>query len=105
MGFFSSLFGGGLSDVVRDAAKEAISNGARIIDVRTPAEYNAGHVENAINVPVKSISSRLGEIGSPSQPVVLYCRSGARSAMAKRTLVSSGYTSVFDIGSISNWPL
>lgn len=105
MGFFGNLFGGGLSQDVRDGAKAAISKGARIIDVRTPSEFSSGHVVQAINVPLRYIPSSLRKVGKPTRPVVLYCRSGSRSSVAKRMLESNGYTAVYDVGAISNWPL
>jgi len=105
MGFFGNIFGRSLSPDVRAGAKAAISKGARIIDVRTPDEFSSGHVANAINIPLQYIPSSLSKVGKPTRPVVLYCRSGSRSSAAKRMLESNGFTAVFDMGAISNWPL
>lgn len=62
-----------------------------IIDVREPYEYQVGHVDGALNIP-------LGDIQSVDLPkdeeIVVYCRSGARSAQAQQTLQSMGYTHV-----------
>lgn len=62
-----------------------------IIDVREPFEYQAGHVDGAVNIPV-------GEIQSVELPrdeaIVVYCRSGARSGMAQQALQAMGYTNV-----------
>lgn len=101
MSFFSSLFGGG-ADIQR--ARELLGRGALILDVRSPAEFASGHVEGAVNIPVDVLSSRLSQVGPTTRPVVLYCRSGARSASAASMLRQAGYTEVADVGAMSNFP-
>ncbi len=66
------------------------------IDVREPFEFSAGHVENAINVPLGYISQDNESLQSidKSTKVVLYCRSGARAEQAKSVLQSLGFTDV-----------
>lgn len=83
-------------------AKEAIKAGAKLVDVRTPEEFEAGHLPNAVNVPVDELTSRLGAIGPKDEPVVVYCRSGSRSARAKQLLLDAGFSRVLDLGSIRN---
>lgn len=61
-----------------------------LVDVRTPAEYAEAHAEGAINIPVQELPRRMGEL-QRSRPVVVYCRSGARSAAAATMLRSAGY--------------
>lgn len=70
--------------------------GARVVDVRTPAEFAEGHVPGAVNVPFDEIARRAGEVGPKDAPVVLYCRSGRRSGVAAETLRALGYTKVYD---------
>lgn len=53
--------------------------GHLLIDVRTPAEFASGHIAGAVNIPVDELASRLSEVPQ-GQPVVVYCRSGNRSA-------------------------
>lgn len=76
--------------------------GAKIYDVRTVQEYADGHFEDAINWPVEKIQA--GEL--PDVPkdtkVYVYCRSGNRSSTAASALKNNGYTSVVDLGGLSD---
>jgi len=73
-----------------------------LIDVRTPGEFAGGHIEGAININVQEIGQRLDEIPS-DKPIVLYCRSGNRSAQAARILDGAGFEGVYDLGGIQAW--
>lgn len=73
-----------------------------LIDVRTPEEFAGGHIEGAVNIPVDALASRLSEVPA-GQPIVLYCRSGNRSATASRILVDAGYTGIYDLGGLQGW--
>lgn len=73
-----------------------------LIDVRTPDEFASGHIQGALNIPVESLESRLSEVPS-GQPIVVYCRSGNRSATASQILAGEGYTSIYDLGGINAW--
>jgi len=84
-------------------ARAAVAAGARLVDVRTPEEFAAGHLPNAINVPVSELEGRLAELGPKEGALVVYCRSGARSSRAKRLLESAGFQSVLDLGAMGNW--
>jgi len=85
-----------------EEAREYLKRGALVIDVRTQAEFNSGHLRNAKNIPLQQIES-----GSPlpledkNQVLLLHCQSGMRSARAKKLLIGMGYVSVFDLGSYS----
>lgn len=83
-------------------AKDAMKAGAKLVDVRTPGEYGAGHLQGALNIPVDELAARIAEIGAKNEPVVVYCRSGKRSARAKGILVDAGFTNVHDLGAMSN---
>lgn len=85
------------------AARALVADGAKLIDVRTPEEFAAGHVEGAANIPVDQLGTRLKEVGPSTTPVVVYCRSGVRSARATRTLRGAGFEAVHDLGAMSNW--
>lgn len=73
-----------------------------LIDVRTPQEFADGHIPGAVNIPVDALASRLAEVPQ-GQPVVVYCRSGNRSATASQILAGAGYTSIYDMGAIFDW--
>ena len=80
-----------------------VANGATLLDVRSAAEFGSGHLDGARNIPVDDLPSRMAEVGPKDTPVVVYCRSGARSARAKSVLVAAGYTKVEDLGAMSRW--
>ncbi len=84
-------------------ARELVASGAALIDVRSPGEYSSGHIDGARNIPVGEVGARLDEIGPKDAPLVVYCRSGARSASAKSTLEGAGFTNVHDLGAMSRW--
>lgn len=88
----------------RQSVAALISEGAHVIDVRTPEEYSAGHYEGARNIPLSELSRRVNEIGARDDAVVLYCRTGSRSAMAANELRSAGFTSVVNAGGLSRMP-
>lgn len=71
-----------------------------IIDVRTESEYKSGHLKEAVNIPVDKISSI--EYDKDTK-IIVYCRSGSRSANAAKMLSEMGYSKVLDMGGIINW--
>lgn len=77
--------------------------GAKIIDVRTAEEYNSGHLAGAINIPHDQIGEKIARVTTnKSEPLLIHCRSGKRSAVATATLEARGYTNVIDLGSLDN---
>ena len=85
-------------------ARALVAAGARVVDVRTPQEFASGHVPGAINIPYEEIGKRASEIGPPSTPVVLYCRTGRRSGIAAGALQKAGFSKVYDFKSVTAWP-
>lgn len=73
-----------------------------LIDVRTPEEFNSGHIPGAINIDVQALHRRLKDVPR-DRAVVLYCRSGNRSNQAARLLRQAGYTEVYNLGGIGEW--
>lgn len=84
--------------------QDKIKAGARVVDVRTPEEFIDGHHELAINIPVGQLATRLEELGAKTDPLVLYCASGARSAAAARLLKLSGFVDVLNAGGLADMP-
>jgi len=82
-------------------ARQLVGSGATLLDVRTPEEFGAGHLDGAINISVDSLAARLAEIPRDRE-LVVYCRSGKRSARAASILVGAGHK-VRDLGPISAW--
>jgi rhodanese-related sulfurtransferase len=93
MSFLKKLFGGSSVDL-----KELVKNGAQIIDVRTPSEFQSGHIKGAINIPLQSVDKSLAKI-KKDKPVITCCASGMRSASAKSILRSKGFAEVHNGGS------
>jgi phage shock protein E len=89
---FGFLFG-------KNKIKEAIKNGAVIIDVRTPHEYDNGRIPRSINIPVDRVAASIERIRSMKKPVIVVCNSGTRSGQAKEILRSAGLTEVYNGGS------
>ena len=80
--------------------KDLVKRGAMVIDVRTQAEYNTGHLSQAFNMPVDEIEGLLpGKVKDKSRVILLHCKTGLRSKKAKDMLTRQGYTNVFDLGS------
>ena len=74
-----------------------------VLDVRSPQEYAEGHVPGAVNVPHDQLASRLDEVPK-DKDVVLYCRSGRRSALAADVLAANGYTRLSHLeGDMQAW--
>jgi phage shock protein E len=92
-----------LGKIDGERARSLVSAGAKLIDVRTPAEFAAGHIEGARNIPLDAIPSHAAAIAAEQRPVVVYCASGMRSATAKRVLKASGVREVHDLGSMARW--
>jgi phage shock protein E len=88
---------------VQAEAWKAIRDGALLVDVRTRPEFDRGHLEGALLVPHDEIVSRAAELGDDrDRTIVLYCRTGNRSARAKRALEDLGYTHVINAGGYEN---
>lgn len=96
-GLLSALFGSKNSPELI----EAIKNGAYLVDVRTPAEYTAGSVPGAVNIPLDKINGQMKKFKGKKN-IVLFCASGARSGSAKSILERNGIENVFNAGSVGN---
>ena len=73
-----------------------------LIDVRTKEEYESGHLENAINIPVDIVLSKIGEYASKDTKIIIYCQSGKRATTAFETLKNNGYKNIYNLGSINS---
>ena len=75
---------------------------AVLIDVRTAEEFNEGHLDNAINVSSTVIKFNIkAHVTDLETPIIVYCRSGRRSAESADILVNLGYKNVYDMGGIT----
>jgi rhodanese-related sulfurtransferase len=73
-----------------ESVAEFIEKGAVIIDVRTPGEFQGGHIKGSKNIPLNTISSKINEIKNLNKPVLACCASGMRSSQATSILKSNG---------------
>jgi len=69
---------------------EVLKRDPMIIDVRSPFEYEQGHIQRSVNIPVNELKKKLGDIKRSGSPVIVVCRSGARSKMAAEFLQQAG---------------
>lgn len=87
-------------------AKERMTKNPKVIvvDVRTKAEYEDGHINGAILIPNETITDKMpAALPDKNAEILLYCRSGNRSSQAANKLIDMGYTNVYDFGAISAW--
>jgi phage shock protein E len=83
--------------------QELIKNPAvRFVDVRTEQEYNSGHYPGAINIPLQEIQNKTEELKQLNSPIVLYCRSGARSYSALQILKHLGFSDIHNAGGLQD---
>lgn len=80
-----------------DEIDELKAAGAPVLDVRTQAEFDQGHVPGSIHIPLDQIQARIGEL-DPAQPLLVCCASGARSGMVQRYLLQCGFDRVVNAG-------
>ena len=75
-----------------------------LLDVRTQEEFDAGHIASAVLLPYDEIELKAATVlPDKEKEIVLYCRSGRRSAIAKKALVDLGYKDVEDFGGVNRW--
>ena len=76
-----------------------------VLDVREQSEFDAGHIPEAVLLPVGTITEATAAAVIPEKDsvVLVYCRSGNRSKTASQALVDLGYTNVFEFGGINTW--
>ncbi len=79
-------------------------DGIILLDVRTQAEYDGGHIPGAVCLPNEDISASLPLPFDKDAEILVYCRSGRRSAKAAEKLADMGFAYVADFGGILNWP-
>lgn len=98
LSIFKKLFGAATDNA---PLKEVISNGAFLVDVRTPGEFAGGSVKGAVNIPLDKIQGQLAKFKGKKH-IVVFCRSGNRSSQAKRILEQNGFQNVIDGGTWQN---
>lgn len=87
---------------MENVSVDAIAPNARILDVREDYEWEAGHVDGAVHIPLDTLPERFEEL-DPDQDVAVICRTGGRSSRAAAWLESHGYSVVNVKGGMGAW--
>ena len=85
-------------EIMQSEIKSFMSKGAILIDVRSPQEYNEGHLDNSILLPEYEILKKIEDIiPNKNTKIILYCSSGTRSKKAQEELEKIGYKNVYNV--------
>lgn len=88
-----------------EAHQEMKSGQPTVVDVRLPSEYQAGHIQNALNIPLEQLVMRAkDELPQKDARILVYCTIGVKAAEAESILLSKGYTNAASFGGIHAWP-
>jgi rhodanese-related sulfurtransferase len=100
-----AAYSANVSNITQQELLEADTSNFVIVDVRTPEEFQQGHVPNAINVPLSKIIENSSIFpSSKGKPIVLYCRSGYRAGQAAQALQSDGHQNLRHLeGDMQGW--
>lgn len=89
----------------KTAMEMIVGEAVTLVDVRTKEEFTTGFIKGAKLIPDFEIGAKAAEmLPDKNATILIYCRSGRRSAGAARTLIRLGYTAVYDFGGIIDWP-
>ena len=94
-------------NITAEEAKKIMDSqeGYLILDTRTQAEFDEGHIPGAILIPYDTITEKAETmLTDKNQLILVYCRSGRRSKLAAEALVKLGYTNIKEFGGIIDWP-
>jgi sulfur dioxygenase len=97
-----------ITEVNIDKAKQLLAEGnITVIDTREESEYAAGHLDNAVPLPRGVLEFKIGtitDLADKAKPILIYCRTGGRAALAAQSLKTLGYTNVLSIaGGYEAW--
>ena len=90
------------STITHDAARILIDQGAQLVDVRHPHEYERSALPGSVNIPLPVIQQAYKQLDRDT-PVLLYCNTGQRSGTARRLLEACGFNRVHNLGSGSGF--
>lgn len=105
--FLCACFGNAYQKITPEAAYQMMQtlNDFVLLDVRSAAEFQEKHIYGATLIPVNELERRAeSELPDKNRVIFVYCRAGVRSRNAANILLGKGYTQVFDIGGIMDWP-
>ncbi len=102
-----SMTTGEYMKITAEEAKEIMEdvNAFILLDVRTEAEFKENRIDGAVLIPDNEIAERASEeLPDKNARILVYCRTGRRSALAAKELINMGYNTVYDFGGIVDWP-
>jgi rhodanese-related sulfurtransferase len=102
MSFFTKLFSKSFGSIDGTKARQIISEGGVLVDVRTASEWNAGHAPTAMHIPLDQLDRKMSQLPT-GVPIVTVCKSGARSAAAARSLAAHGFEVSSVRGGMRSW--
>jgi rhodanese-related sulfurtransferase len=105
LGFFAYNIFSNVPSISSKESMELLSDkNYEFLDVRTESEYASGHIPNSLHIPLQEIQGRISELENiKDKNIIVYCRSGARSSMASKSLIKNGYNVLNLSGGISGW--
>ena len=93
-----------LETVTPKEAKELVSQGAKLLDVRSAFDYADKHIEDSVNIPIEMLPSKIKDLSEEGGSYIVFCKSGNRSPMAADMLIQSGIHSVKVMeGGLTRW--
>lgn len=101
--FLLCALAGCATDVTTGQAHELVAHGARLVDVRSRAEFAERHPPAAINIPVEELKKRTAELEPRDRPIVVYCHTGVRAGIAVEMLRNAGFKAVYNVGTLGHW--
>jgi rhodanese-related sulfurtransferase len=91
-----------IAEIEVSAVGAVLDGGAVLLDVREPEEWEAGHAPGARHIPLGQLPDLMGDLGR-ADPIVVICRSGARSALATEWLMTAGFEAANLVGGMQAW--
>jgi rhodanese-related sulfurtransferase len=89
------------SDISRGKAHALVGDGGLLVDVRAPNEFAERHPPEAVNLPLDTLSTHYATLDK-QRPLIVYCHTGVRAAIATRRLRKAGFT-VYNLGTLGHW--
>jgi len=91
--------------ILSEVAQEMMTGDVVILDVRSRSEFESGHIANSILLPLDDINEHANSVVlNKTQTILIYCRTGRRSATAAALMAEMGFINVYDFGGIMDWP-
>ena len=98
---FMKLIGKWAEPLAAAEARALVEQGAQLVDVREPDEFQESHLQGAINMPASTLTQRVDELRGKT--IVLYCQSGLRSQEALQLILRQGRDQVYNLGAMARW--